>query len=1142
MSKKYYLNTGIAGGHIEAPARRGFKKIPTTNIETPAYNSAFFEAFPTVWATAHTFHRGLEQKDAVIIEEWIVLLSLHYFGVVHLETYDKEILENGNEYDWDLWKSLSITYPHKSRATKSASNQPEDKIGEKDTIKEVKLIKFDKVTIGAYYPMIFFFPSRERKLWLKSEGIKNYLSGQKLSWEKFFDIHLKNNALAREELHKHLLCVSKTVEGNALLENLDNFCKDKFGEYKDKDKIKKLDSNPDKWETLAKITGDPSDLLSVYPLKKFDPETNRTIYYLLTDFPVKSTWMNLNLGNGLPTPIAYRESSANNEISVTFAGETINCKISENDEIKLLKDFFLDTPPSWSFITGDTFVGKVMSFNQVAVNSFDRDDNKAFCLLPLNNNFLKEFPEIFDEENINRIEAKPLADGSVHWKVPVCGKSIDFEAMPELDKKITKTTAAIYPPQVSPLWKTYAVHGSSIKDSGGWHLVDEQGNSGIYQQIKDDEYGSICSDTGLLPNRPRALLYIDKNNRENGILFLKNGEIREVSGESMSSAKLAVDFGTSNTCLAYRINGKKEETLRFSMSPLFLWGEPSTIETPGFIPKQWGGEKGYFSTALYSLKKYKNLGKTLDNQLKIENIFQVDIPSLHKGIAADVARVGWEEIYNIHLNLKWGKSDDGPWRSLFLRLILFYAHAELFFLKNSFINEYVFTYPLAFGKQKKDEYQQSSVGAANWIREYCFDKSLREKNTQFSEIDESTAIAKSIDQEGQQGLLEVFIDIGGGTSDFAIRHAGNYEILDSLRVAGNTFLEFTEKNFTENPAGAALVRRHLGELLNGDDAELNMDMFHGEFKNSLRLAYSYLISSRVNDAEFKMAENKILPEDKSPSNRVLDKSYQTYRSKLFFKHIFTYSLIQLAALIVNQKINPDRGIRFILGGNGWGLLLFAGWRRSSEILKTQLNQLLMLLKEKYKTILSDEEYTFIEKMKITDIDLLNYRNFSEGKTKVALGALNAANQELNLGITSPLTGINVKKLQINEFEEANIDWSERWNVQTLRDKLKDKEGRNAIFEAIEKAELLEGSEPNAPLDGILSIFTAIGNESNLRVDNMDPNEWTKMNGKLIEKIREMQVNNERLTDAPINQFLSEILYGMQSYDYLDNLADINNRM
>jgi hypothetical protein len=302
--------------------------------------------------------------------------------------------------------------------------------------------------------------------------------------------------------------------------------------------------------------------------------------------------------------------------------------------------------------------------------------------------------------------------------------------------------------------------------------------------------------------------------------------------------------------------------------------------------------------------------------------------------------------------------------------------------------------------------------------------------------------------------------------------------------------------------------------------------------------------SQLNEPDFVHRESNVLPNETGALNGSDENdeySYQKYRSKLFFKHIFLYALIQSCALVASsEEISATRGIRFILGGNGWGLLLFAGWHRSSGFLKSQVRQLLALLKENLEQRVSEEEFKAISNIEISDVDLLNHKNLSDVKTNVVLGALEARKgQTSKLGESAPFAGITVRHLKINDYQRETVHWCERWNMAVLSAKLKDDNGRTALFDKIKAVESALPVHQDKPLDDILAVFTSIGNESNLREDNMPDNEWTKMNGALTENIKEMQVNNERLTNVPINDFLTRVLYSLKTYDYLDKLAEVN---
>ena len=79
-------------------------------------------------------------------------------------------------------------------------------------------------------------------------------------------------------------------------------------------------------------------------------------------------------------------------------------------------------------------------------------------------------------------------------------------------------------------------------------------------------------------NRPRALLFTDAADKERGVLFL--ADFFNLDLDTEQTATLAMDFGTSNTCLAVNA-GSKSETLNFTLSPLPLWGVPPNARLRG---------------------------------------------------------------------------------------------------------------------------------------------------------------------------------------------------------------------------------------------------------------------------------------------------------------------------------------------------------------------------------------------------------------------------------------------------------------------------------------------------------------------------------------------------------------------------------
>ena len=216
----------------------------------------------------------------------------------------------------------------------------------------------------------------------------------------------------------------------------------------------------------------------------------------------------------------------------------------------------------------------------------------------------------------------------------------------------------------------------------------------------------------------------------------------------------------------------------------------------------------------------------------------------------------FESEWRIHENLKWSPDQRTPWRSLFLQLVLFYAHAEVFFGKKGKAEEICFYLSAwLFPKITATTYHDKAKDAIRQIRHFCYgeDRHL-EGNFDYLKMDESTAIAKSLRQGGARGLLEVFVDIGGGTADVAIRHENQFLVLDSLKVAGRSFFNIAKKSLDEAEiAGSAKFREHLKQLLGQDPKNLQL-------KLPLGALYSVQINE-LDDRTFREREEAIIKKE-----------------------------------------------------------------------------------------------------------------------------------------------------------------------------------------------------------------------------------------------------------------------------------------
>ena len=1133
-NRKEFLNSGILGDGAGVAEKRGFRAVLTEYLTSPDYDPKYFETFPTSWAAAYAFRKVLDlsgktgqasenglivQEVSEALEEWVTLFLLHYFGIVYLSESNQSELQQ--HYDRDLWLALSGTYPSvREEAPRS-----------------IKLLQHDQTVVGAYYPEVIFFPARDRASWLKDDTLDDYLVDNKLSWVRSRRILLTTE---REEqaFHTHLRSIAQSaMRSRSLQDRLYGFCEANF-----RDRIDvtvNLDSDPLRWEVPGMRRWPSDELLNLYPLVKpnkpggDESEEAGRIFYLVNGLPEYSPWMKTAIVPSGPAPYQYRRVN-DKQIVVDLPGRRIECDLRENDSIVLLKDLFLADAPHWCKVprTSENHVAHIRSLHKVDLRDpVVTEKDQAVCLAPISSEMLKHFPELFRETD--RIKVMPGVEGSaVKWSIPIKGREVVWQTRPSYAKGLPSSSVAIWPPQCSSEWRLYAAYGAGSKeDSGRWDLVDQNGRLGKLIDVEEEEYVSVLYGSAT-PSQPRGLVLFDSSDRERGVLFLADFGGDQTPNHELET-KLAVDFGTSNTSLAYAFSNGQPETLRFKLTPRSIWGMRRDVlrEQPGFFPYEWSATttKGFYPTLLLSRRNDPRLTDELEpDEIALDHLFKVDIPGLHKDMEQRLYEGSLNTTWKPHANLKWdleGRTE--PWRTLFLELTLLYAHADLFFDKRAMVDHYVFTFPLAFRKDDRESFHNKVKDALKQIRYYCYGPGAVANISYDDKVDESTAIAESVGAVGNKATMELFIDVGGGTCDIAVSHDRRFLVLDSIRVAGKTFFQFARKNFSDDLEGALQFRKHLGKLIQGA-ADGELKLINPDPSFSLDIVYSVGISG-LNDQLFREREAAILRKGMGSY------SYQRYRTRLLFRHIITYSLLQACAAAVDHRIKLSSGINLILGGNGWGLMLFAEFPRISVRLRDEAQAILKSLKTQLAEHTSPEERAYLDGLKISNLVLLNEDNLSKAKTNVALGALNA-DRVRGVGDrsnTMPYTGVTLEDLQLSGANPQTIRWCERWGSASFKEKFPG-------VEQVEDGTFTVPEDLERPLSPVLSAFTSIGNVRNQDQDNMPATAWTNINGRLAEFVSALRGNIERLEVSPINHFLSEVLYSKKAAnDYLDTLAEVN---
>lgn len=1120
---KDFINSGILGAGANVSDQAGFRRVGSEYISDSEFDPRLSDALPTVWSEAIAFRTRLEQGNGIAVEEWATIFLLHYFGVLHLNSFVEASLRA--EFGAELWPTFDMTFP----------STPGEEI-----LRTVALLKTDDGTVvGAYFPQTIFFPAIDREALLASDSLKPFLDGTRFSWDrcKVFTDDDSN----RDLIHAHLRSIARLFTKKELREAMESFCNDKLGVFEEE--VKEVSWNPIYWETIGRRTLNPAELLNSYPLHKRNAQGGRTFYLLNgLDLNVQPQWAKVAVATGIPAPFQF-EKVSETEISVKFSGNSIVCELEPNDRIVLLENLFLDSPPFWTKINKgvENFVNQVNPKHEVGlVDQTVRVGDRAICLAPIKADFLSNFPEVLEDFQGIRSEARP--DGAVKWTFTVLGREICHSTKPSLNANIAKSNIAVYPPKVSRDWKLYVGQGTGSKEiCGRWHLIDENGMRGKLVELEDEEYVSILHPLiervnfipKTAPNRPRAVCLTDSSGRERGIFFLAEMDSHDISVDQR--AALAVDFGTSNTCFA--VNTGESDVLNFSLSPKHIWGQEPTLENPGFIPRSWASEKGFFPTILMSRKSDDILPSTAPESVGIESLFKADIPCLHFGMGEAVVSERFDSTWRIHDNMKWDSGARAPWRSLFLQLSLMYAHAEVFFNKHAVIQRYVFTYPLAFSEEYGVSYHEEAKQTIRKVRQYCFGDDTPDMDDRYSKVDESSAVATAIGQTGLKGSMQAFLDIGGGTADLAIRHEEDFLVLDSLRIAGKNFFRFLKKAIDNDDFAGS---KELLENLKSITGEERASLLHTKTL-PLGTLYSILVNG-YDEKKFKAIEEGILKAGMG------EKSYARYRSRLFFNQLLAYAVIQTAAAAIDNKIKLTNGISIILGGNGWGLTLFAEWKRSSANLKREADRIIDVIKKNCRDTLSPAEQELLDAIYVSSVELLNETQLGKAKSCVAIGALRALESEHDLSNTDPYSGIGVKGITINNSGSKEVRWCDRWSL----------DGFSNVFGAFQQIDDVAFDLPDylsKPIDENLAVFTSIGNTSAIGRDNMPGETWQKINGGLNKALLSMKVVGDQIVvpnpldegDQPkaamLNYFLSELLYSADvQNDMLDDLAKANDSL
>ena len=890
------------------------------------------ESLPTPWAAAEIALRRLENagQEKEFLEEWGALLLLIYQGAVALESFDGEAIA---AIDPELHPALLKTQGTPIDAGRAL----------------VLVTTADgRVALGALHPEALVFPARDR-----------------VGWSAYADeLRLKNGRLSL----------------SALLEGRDDAVRADFLQFLSDVQQGLRDAGGSASKAVLGLSKLPDIVMSRVNVQL--PAATKP-FNLTSD---RYAWTQRRLGWQITTaanpetvvlqnyPLVYKREG-NVLVVFTVAGldKTLNPwvlrSISPNapiaiDQIRRVDDTTVDVAGKHLSLTPDKARG--IAFGDVArievcdlsecllkehwvpgPKSKGADfDTPPACfpglrrpIVPMRRSFFQHVPLSDLAADGIRFQADE-EDGVERWELrlpkkpsmPVAWRSRGTQRA-FLDEDLVE----IWPPKLSRAWRTYFVRVVRAGDSAEWTALTKNGGLGCAGEAPKRVFFTDATTrefVQILDEAPELLSVTDSCNVEWGILPMG---LPQTTAQPGAARTVAVDFGTSNTCVAWIQDGASKP-LHFSLGCLPVWGIRDANDVPGWFSHHWSEEPTpeFFPTILWHLESLA-LSKDVDF---IEALPQLDLPGLRRG-AFRAGGNGWRPAPN----LKWGSSMIGQSnynpapRRLFLTYVLMLTCAELTLGEASLASppqRYVFTYPLAMQKDR-ESFASACREVVERVEALAYGASRGGQTaSRVKLVSESHAAAQAkAEGNGGEAQRDVVLDLGGGTADICVMRGRKASTMDSVRLAGRRFFDVFGKTIEGKRQGcdtslsclAAMM--FFDEAVGGDDGRreaAERDAETSAVGGAERLSGDFGLCLRDLSSQHQAVCAQKIVQVSDPARQ-----YAAFWMRAFFKHVLAYTLVMTAADIVEEVRAAGDGamdwqpyIHIIPAGNGWGLLPFAG--------------------------------------------------------------------------------------------------------------------------------------------------------------------------------------------------------------------------
>lgn len=811
-----------------------------------------------------------------------------------------------------------------------------------DLLKRLYIIRYDQVTIGCTSPVTLFFTTANEEQLPKIHLTQNHITFS----DSYKPLYERDPEFQK---YLHLLFASNPI----LVKRLNSVY-----EYSRKS-LEQLEQTPNnlRREIQRLINNEPQNNLNQYaeldtgnhgdfvevlgvPLRKRSAE-NMVQAIQASDFVIRAT---NNVPN--PKPLVLQNRFNNENLRYINSNWNRNTKVDYLDPKPLSERTLPNSAVSYPYLTVSDFLEPYLIRLAYPINHYkffngnlkaEVGNNNKHYLLPLKKEFFNYFKSdnlVNGGKNFPQIDMEQGVAGSVRvtLKIPIQKDNtyITFERTYYNGREPNENSnegaviefqfgVTIFPfiklnnPDLSPYYRVQLIDRNIAGDlrNTTCRLEFFSNDGRIQSTVRHRSIKSDASSDYYVLNNEFDYIQFQNTYRQgvSGIIIPK----WRTYALGNSQFHFAVDFGTTNTHIEYKVDGRGPNPFDITeqdmqIATLFHPTETSQdfsgtgaiaireLIDYEFVPKYIGG------TSEYKFPQRTVIAES--NRLNIQNQDNASLADFNIPFVYEKK----PERDRIHSNLKWSEMDENT-----LQRIKAYFEEVMMLMKNKVLlnggdlarTRLVWFYPSSMTRGRLGELDNM------WTR--LFHQYFGNSNNNIYRISESLAPFYYYTQTGriQGGAATpvVAVDIGGGTTDVVIFQQNEPKHLTSFEFAGNAIFG--------SPYGQAagenhgLIRKYSPEyqqLL----AQNNLNELIQTI-NSVRQANK---SEDINSILFSIERNsKVTNPDLFSYSRKLSRDSNF---KIVFLYFYSAIVYHIAELMKHKRV--DFPTEFIFSGNGSRIL------------------------------------------------------------------------------------------------------------------------------------------------------------------------------------------------------------------------------